>query len=51
MQTLEGEIMEFHHYFKSRQGEMVNLLKELVSLESPSIEKKAVDKCSDFIIK
>jgi len=43
--------MEFHHYFKSRQGEMVNLLKELVSLESPSIEKKAVDKCSDFIIK
>lgn len=30
---------------------MVNLLKELVSLESPSIEKKAVDKCSDFIIK
>ncbi len=43
--------MEFRHYFKSRQGEMVNLLKELVSLESPSIEKKAVDKCSDFIIK
>ena len=43
--------MEFYHYFKSRKGEMVNLLKELVSLESPSIEKKAVDKCSDFIIK
>ncbi|MEE8604507.1 MAG: M20 family metallopeptidase [Candidatus Aminicenantaceae bacterium] len=43
--------MEFHHYFKSRKGEMVNLLKELVSLESPSIEKKAVDKCSEFIIK
>ncbi len=43
--------MEFHHYFKSRKGEMVNLLKELVSLESPSTEKKAVDKCSDFIIK
>jgi glutamate carboxypeptidase len=42
--------MEFHHYFKSRQGEMVNLLKELVSLESPSTEKKAVDKCSDFLI-
>jgi glutamate carboxypeptidase len=49
--TSEGESMEFHHYFKSRQGEMVNLLKELVSLESPSTEKKAVDKCSDFIIK
>ncbi|UCE41869.1 MAG: M20 family metallopeptidase [Candidatus Aminicenantes bacterium] len=43
--------MEFRHYFKSRQGEMVNLLKELVSLESPSTDKKAVDKCSDFIIK
>jgi glutamate carboxypeptidase len=43
--------MEFRHYFKSRQGEMVNLLKELVSLESPSSEKKAVDKCSDFLIK
>lgn len=43
--------MEFHHYFKSRQGEMVNLLKELVSLESPSTEKKAVDACSEFIIR
>jgi glutamate carboxypeptidase len=43
--------MEFHHYFKSRQGEMVKLLKELVNLESPSLDKKAVDKCSDFIIK
>ena len=43
--------MEFHHYFKSRQGEIVNLLKELVSLESPSLDKKAVDKCMDFVIK
>jgi glutamate carboxypeptidase len=43
--------MEFRHYFKSRQGEMVNILKEIVSLESPSIDKKAVDRCSDFIIK
>jgi glutamate carboxypeptidase len=42
--------MEFHHYFKSRQGEIVNLLKELVSLESPSLEKKAVDACSNFIL-
>lgn len=42
--------MEFRHYFKSRQGELVNLLKELVSLESPSSDKKAVDKCSDFVI-
>jgi len=43
--------MEFMHYFKSRQGEMVNLLKEAVHLESPSLDKKAVDKCSDFIIR
>jgi glutamate carboxypeptidase len=43
--------MEFMHYFKSRQGEMINLLKEAVHLESPTLDKKAVDKCSDFIIK
>jgi glutamate carboxypeptidase len=43
--------MEFMHYFKSRKGEMVNLLKEAVHLESPTLDKKAVDKCSDFIIK
>lgn len=41
--------MEFRHYYKSRQGEIVNLLKELVTLESPSIDKKAVDKCTDFL--
>jgi glutamate carboxypeptidase len=43
--------MEFQHYFKSRQGEMINLLKEIVHLESPSTDKKAVDRCSDFIIR
>jgi glutamate carboxypeptidase len=41
--------MQFKHYFKSRQGEMVNLLKKLVSLESPSSDKNAVDKCSSFL--
>lgn len=30
---------------------MVNLLKEAVHLESPSLDKKAVDRCSDFIIR
>lgn len=30
---------------------MVKFLKELVNLESPSLDKKAVDECSDFIIK
>jgi glutamate carboxypeptidase len=43
--------MEFRHYFKSRQGEMLKILKELVTFESPSTDKNAVDKCSDFIIK
>ena len=43
--------MEFMHYFKSRKGEMLNLLKEVVHLESPSLDKKAVDRCSHFIIK
>lgn len=43
--------MKFQHYFKSRQGEIVNLLKKIVSLESPSSDKNAVDKCSAFIAK
>jgi glutamate carboxypeptidase len=43
--------MQFKHYFKARQGEMVNLLKKIVSLESPSSDKNAVDKCSAFIAK
>ena len=43
--------MQFKHYFKSRQGEMVNLLKNIVSLESPSSDKNAVDKCSSFLAK
>ena len=43
--------MQFKHYFKSRQGEMVNLLKNIVSLESPSSDKNAVDKCSIFLAK
>lgn len=38
--------MDFNQYFKSRQGEMVNLLKELVQKESPTSDKKAVDACS-----
>ena len=42
--------MDFYRYYKSRQGEMLNFLKELVNLESPSQDKKAVDKCSSFIV-
>ena len=42
--------MDFGLYFKSRQGEMVHLLKNVVSRESPSHEKKAVDACSAFVV-
>ena len=41
--------MDFNLYFKSRQGEMVHLLKNIVSRESPSQDKKAVDACSAFV--
>lgn len=41
--------MDYHHYFKSRQGEIVHLLKTIVHLESPTQNKKAVDACSAFV--
>ena len=41
--------MDFRQYFKSRQGEMIALLKELVRLESPTSDKKAVDACSSYL--
>jgi glutamate carboxypeptidase len=41
--------MDFFYYFKSRQGEMIRLLKEIVGRESPSVEKKAVDSCSSYV--
>ncbi len=42
--------MDFNQYFKSRQGEMVHLLKNIVNRESPSQDKKAVDACSAFVV-
>lgn len=42
--------MDFYYYYKSRQGKMINLLKDIVSKESPSSDKKAVDACSSCII-
>jgi glutamate carboxypeptidase len=42
--------MNFYHYYKSRKGKMLHLLKEVVHRESPSNEKKAVDACSSFVI-
>jgi glutamate carboxypeptidase len=41
--------MDFRLYFRSRQGEMVHLLKQLVTLESPTDDKKAVDACAAFV--
>jgi glutamate carboxypeptidase len=43
--------MDFRLYFRSRQGEMVHLLKQLVTLESPTGDKKAVDACAAFVVK
>lgn len=47
----KGGRMDFQYYFKSRRGEMIHLLKDLVALESPSSDKKAVDACSTFALK
>lgn len=41
--------MDYQLYFKSRQGEMIGLLKELVQRESPTADKRAVDSCSVFL--
>lgn len=41
--------MDFRLYYRSRQGEMVHLLKQLVTLESPTNDKRAVDACVSFV--
>jgi glutamate carboxypeptidase len=41
--------MDFPLYFRSRQGEMVHLLKQITALESPTEDKAAVDACSSFV--
>jgi glutamate carboxypeptidase len=41
--------MNFPLYYKSRQGEMIHLLKQITALESPTNDKKAVDACSSFV--
>ncbi len=41
--------MDFRLYFRSRQGEMVHLLKQIATLESPTDDKEAVDACADFV--
>ena len=42
--------MDFNRYFQSRQGEMINLLKKVVTMESPTPDKAAVDACSAFVL-
>lgn len=37
-------------FFRSQRRETVELLEKLVRLESPSADKKAVDRCSDAVI-
>ena len=41
--------MDFPLYYRSRQGDMVNLLKQITNLESPTNDKKAVDACVAFV--
>ncbi len=42
--------MDFNRYFASRRGELLNTLKKVVALESPTSDKKAVDACSAFVV-
>jgi glutamate carboxypeptidase len=51
LNSLKGDGMDFIEYFNSRQKEMLRLLEKMVIQESPSTDKKAVDKCSAFLIK
>ncbi len=41
--------MDFRLYFRSRQSEIVQQLKQLVTLESPTQDKKAVDACAALV--
>ncbi len=42
--------MDFNLYFRSRRSDIINLLKTLVSLESPTADKKAVDACAALVV-
>jgi len=42
--------MDFHRHFESRRGEMLQMLKKFVHLESPTGDKKAVDLCAAAIV-
>ncbi|MBN1938896.1 MAG: M20/M25/M40 family metallo-hydrolase [Candidatus Aminicenantes bacterium] len=42
--------MNYQQFFRSRRGEMVGFLKQLVLAESPTSDKKAVDACSAIFL-
>ncbi|MDH4196912.1 MAG: M20 family metallopeptidase [Candidatus Aminicenantes bacterium] len=42
--------MDFNLYFRSRRSDILNLLKGLVNLESPTADKKAVEACSALAV-
>ncbi len=42
--------MDFHRHFESRRGEMLQMLKKFVHLESPTGDKKAVDLCAAAVV-
>ena len=42
--------MKFTHFFKSRQGDIIKLLRQLVELESPTEDSEAVNRCTSFCI-
>lgn len=43
--------MDFMEYFPACRQQLVRHLEKLVHLESPSSDKKAVDRCSHFVVK
>jgi len=42
--------MDFNLYYKSRQGKMINVLKDFVHLESPTADRKAVNAATARIV-
>lgn len=44
-------IPDLQKYFQSQKQNIVDFLQAVVNLESPSLNKKAVDTCSDFVVK
>lgn len=42
--------MDFSRYFASRRGELLNVLKRVVALESPTSDKSAVDACAAHVV-